>query len=53
MNEMAKTIHIHMDKYKERIDNLKSAITSVDSTIHKSETFEKTNIEPFTNALRI
>src|SRR5699024_8591204 len=51
MNEMAKKISLQTGAFQENIGNLRSTITNVDSEIQTSETFEMTNMEPFTNDL--
>lgn len=48
---MAKKISLQTGAFQENIGNLRSTITNVDSEIQTSETFEMTNMEPFTNDL--
>lgn len=48
---MSDRISINIGLYNENMDNLSNEISSVEGTVKTSETFDKTNITPFTNDL--
>lgn len=48
---MAGEVSIKIDEFQTNIANLRSAVSSIESSIKTDEEFEKTNIEPFTKDL--
>lgn len=50
---MAKKISINMSEFTSNVSGLRSSISQVDSGISTGETFEDTNLKPFTENLEV